>query len=240
MAEGYKIIDSDELRAAMNALVDDIASVLVRASIGSCHAMAVSTRCGCWLAYTLTNIHTCTLVLRIQINQAIHPFAAAALLRHCSWNKEQVIDSFCTDMDKVSDERNGSTDGRTEQDWMFLTHPTTHQAKEAAGIARFVLELQPGSKAQVCGICREEVAASKLVAIGCGHSFCRPCYTAYLCSKVRRCDAMQGMTSPGSPVRPACPACLPACLSICHATLTHSSVCMNTPWYRWTRAWGAR
>ena len=33
--------------------------------------------------------------------QAIHPFAAAALLRHNHWNKEQVIDSFCTDPDKV-------------------------------------------------------------------------------------------------------------------------------------------
>lgn len=30
LSEGYKIIDSDELRAAMNALVDDIAGVLVR------------------------------------------------------------------------------------------------------------------------------------------------------------------------------------------------------------------
>ena len=30
LSEGYKIIDSDELRAAMNALVDDIANVLVR------------------------------------------------------------------------------------------------------------------------------------------------------------------------------------------------------------------
>lgn len=30
LAEGYKIIDSDELRAAMNALVEDIAGVLVR------------------------------------------------------------------------------------------------------------------------------------------------------------------------------------------------------------------
>ena len=173
------------------------------------------------LACLHTHIHTCTLVLRIQINQAIHPFAAAALLRHCSWNKEQVIDSFCTDMDKVRDERNGSTDGRTEQDWIFLTHPTTHQAKEAAGIARFVLELQPGSKAQVCGICREEVAASKLVAIGCGHSFCRPCYTAYLCSKVRRCDAMRCDARdniPGIP-RAACLSCLPACLPVhlpCH------------------------
>lgn len=60
----------------------------------------------------------------------------------------------------------------------------TTQAKEAAGISRFVLELQPGTQAQVCGICREEVPGKELVAIGCGHFFCQPCYTAYLCSKV--------------------------------------------------------
>lgn len=68
----------------------------------------------------------------------------------------------------------------------FESHQSPTQAKEGAGIARFVLELQPGGpRAQVCGICREEVPGKELVAIGCGHFFCQPCYTAYLCSKVR-------------------------------------------------------
>eukprot|EP00624_Nannochloropsis_granulata_P000194 evm.model.NODE_10712_length_6203_cov_15.285185.1 len=116
LVDGYKIIDADELRATMSALVGDISSVL-----------------------------------------AIHPCAAAALLRHNSWNKEAVIDSFCTDSDR---------------------------AQEKAGIARFVLELQKTDQGQVCGICRDEVPASELVAVGCGHYFCRACYTQYLSSKV--------------------------------------------------------
>lgn len=91
--------------------------------------------------------------------QAIHPFAAAALLRHCSWNKEMVIDSFCTDPDR---------------------------AKDSAGISRFVLEFKQGTENRVCGICRDEVQASTLIAIGCNHLFCRSCFTAYLVSKVRR------------------------------------------------------
>jgi len=116
LVDGYKIIDADELRATMSALVEDISSVL-----------------------------------------AIHPCAAAALLRHYSWNKEAVIDSFCTDPEK---------------------------AKEKAGIARFVLELQTTKKGKICGICRDEVPASELVAVGCDHFFCRACFTQYLKSKV--------------------------------------------------------
>ncbi len=116
LTDGYKIIDADELRATMAALVEDISGVL-----------------------------------------AIHPCAAAALLRHYNWNKEAVIDSFCMDPEK---------------------------AKEKAGIAQFVEDLQTTRKGKVCGICRDEVAASTLVAVGCHHFFCRPCFTQYLVSKV--------------------------------------------------------
>lgn len=116
LTDGYKIIDSDELRTTMSALVEDISSVL-----------------------------------------AIHPYAAAALLRHNSWNKESVIDSFCTDPDK---------------------------AKEAAGISKFIVDLTTTKQGKVCGICRDEVPAKDLVAIGCNHFFCRACYTQYLISKV--------------------------------------------------------
>lgn len=116
MADGCKVIDADELRATMSALIDDISSVL-----------------------------------------AIHPCAAAALLRHYNWNKESVIDSFCTDPD---------------------------QAKEKAGIMRFVPDLQTSDKGRLCGICREDVPAEALVALGCGHFFCRGCFTQYLVSKV--------------------------------------------------------
>jgi ariadne-1 len=90
--------------------------------------------------------------------QDLNKFAAAALLRYFSWNKEKVIDNFCNDPEKT---------------------------KERAGIMHFVTEFQTSPTSKFCRICVEECPAQEVIAMGCGHFFCRTCYTNYLCNKVR-------------------------------------------------------
>jgi hypothetical protein len=53
-----------------------------------------------------------------------------------------------------------------------------------AGIEHFALAFQGSTERRVCRICCDECPAADLIAMGCGHFFCRPCFTQYLVSKV--------------------------------------------------------
>ena len=68
-------------------------------------------------------------------------------------------------------------------------------AKSKSGIAHFLLDFKRSSEPRYCRICCEECPAATVISLGCGHFFCRTCFTNYLVSKVsaRKRSSLKGL-----------------------------------------------
>lgn len=168
--DGYKVIDSVQLRVAMEELIADISGVLVRPLSTITIVFAVFRRasigtywCGkntSWFK-PMNRFWTlgCFALWLGRINQQdIDKNVAAALLRYFRWNKETLIDNYYGD-------------------------PET--TKRKAGVAHFTVDFQISTEPRVCRICVDDCAPENVISLGCKHFFCKPCFKEYLVNKVR-------------------------------------------------------
>lgn len=89
------------------------------------------------------------------------PQAAAILLRYFRWKKEELIDKYFQDTDKVLEDAGLGQDADA--------HPPR-------------VEKVPGF---MCDICCEDDADLETFAMRCGHRFCVDCYKHYLEGKIK-------------------------------------------------------
>ncbi len=81
--------------------------------------------------------------------------AAAALLRHFKWNKERLLEAYMRNPEKTLKE---------------------------IGMGSLALEVPPPSRPVTfsCAVCLEEVPMTETFALGCGHRYCKQCWTDFL------------------------------------------------------------
>ena len=89
------------------------------------------------------------------------PPAAAILLRHFRWNKEELIDKYFQDTDTVLEEAGLGPDADA--------HPP--RLEKVRGFT--------------CDICCEDDPDLQTFAMKCGHRFCADCYKHYLEGKIK-------------------------------------------------------
>jgi ariadne-1 len=107
---------------------------------------------------------------------------ARLLLCKFKWSKERLVDSYYADQDRVLAAA-GADDvlsGSAGSSALRTTEETSSSSE--TGIA--------------CPICGDCFVVQDLLAIACGHQFCRNCYASYIASKVEEGPSCVHMTCP--------------------------------------------
>ncbi|KAK4685464.1 ariadne-1, partial [Tremellales sp. Uapishka_1] len=132
-------------------------------------------------------------VKKIQTLLEVPASTAAILLRHYSWNSEKLQEQFWTDPSLALSQAGLSPP--TESHPLPSTSQPSSPRRFTRGVARAPLP-SPTKQARSlainpfeCPICccdyPQSEVASKTLALGCGHRFCRDCWGEYLNGKVK-------------------------------------------------------
>lgn len=96
---------------------------------------------------------------------------AGALLRHFGWDKERLYQAFFEDPDRVCKQAGISLEGST------------------------VRRGDPQEE-YMCPICYDDYNGNEMIALSCGHFFCRHCWGDYINAMIRDGPGCIGMTCP--------------------------------------------
>lgn len=94
--------------------------------------------------------------------------SAQVLLQQFRWNKEKLLDSFFANTDKIM-----------EDSGLDLYSNTLIAFKSSSPNKGDELKKSINQKFQ-CRICYDDADLNESFALGCEHTFCRPCYSEYL------------------------------------------------------------
>eukprot|EP01032_Pedospumella_encystans_P008127 gene8127-9680_t len=98
-----------------------------------------------------------------------------SLLQHNKWDREKLIDAFFANPEKVM--RAAGLDLYNDEILVHLEKSEElPRSSSNAGLS------SPSSTALRCRICYDDTTSA--FSMGCGHKFCRPCYSEYLSSQV--------------------------------------------------------
>lgn len=89
----------------------------------------------------------------------VHPMLARQILQHFSWNKENAVQRYFGEQEKIFKE---------------AKLPRPEDLKSLADLPQQV----------TCTICFDECSKKDVDALPCGHVFCKPCWRDYLMVKV--------------------------------------------------------